>query len=275
MEIILSLMPYVYPVEQSGIRPESADCYNLFRSEGLGAMKLGHAFTIDICVPSISESLSFYEKLGFKRLPGGDSSSSVVMLTDGLVRFRLIPGKEWEGSLTYYTSDLSEVIAALNGVGIKYSKRADEAGITIKDPSCFQVNVVQAGKEELPPVPMFSVARVGTFGELSLETEDIEASLSFWKKLGFRPTQYMPEPLSVWGSLSDDLLTLGIYTAKHCPHDIKTPSITYFEPDTVERIKCLKQDGIEIYQELPNNIGETKEVVLQAPDGQLIFLFNL
>jgi catechol 2,3-dioxygenase-like lactoylglutathione lyase family enzyme len=239
-------------------------------------MKLGHALTIDICGPALSESLSFYEKLGFRKLNGDDASASGAMLTDGMIRFRVLEGSEWKGSLTYYSENVAAVIASLKDLGIAYRAQPhEEEKITIADPDGFEINIVQADEGTLPPIPLSPVAKTGTFGELSLETKDLEESLAFWQKLGFSPTQYMPAQPSAWGSLADDLLTIGIYTEGHCPHDLKSPSITYFETDMAERIRLLKEEGLEIYQELPNHNEEAKEVVIRSPDGQLLFLFSI
>jgi len=239
-------------------------------------MKLGHALTIDICGPALSESLSFYEKLGFQKLNADDASTSGVMLTDGLVRFRVLKSPEWKGSLTYYSESIAGVIASLNDSGIAHRAQPhQEDKITIADPDGFEIHIVQAGEGTLPPVPLSPVAKTGTFGELSLETKDIGESLAFWQKLGFKPTPYMPAQPAAWASLADDLLTIGIYTEGHCPHDLKSPSITYFEADMAERIRLLREEGLEIYQELPSHNGEAKEVVIQSPDGQLLFLFSI
>jgi len=50
--------------------------------------------------------------------------------------------------------------------------------------------------------------------------------------------------------------------------------ITYFEEDMPERIRKLKQNGMEFVQELPGPDGQTGHAIAQAPEGQLIFLFG-
>jgi catechol 2,3-dioxygenase-like lactoylglutathione lyase family enzyme len=241
-------------------------------------LKLGYAFEIVDAVPNVKQSLRFYEQLGYQKVSESDSPAPHAMLTDGTIRLSLREGSEWKTTLTYYVENLAERVAAFEQRGVKFDNKSETdgkvAGATLTDPNGLEVNLVEAAPAEIYQPPGAPISAAGQFGELSIETEDIQGSLDFWMRLGFEPTQYMPNPPVSWGSIADGLLMLGIYGKGHCPHIIRTPSITYFEADMAERIRNLKQEGMTFLQELPGENGETGHAVAEAPEGQLLFLFG-
>lgn len=240
--------------------------------------KLGHAFEIVVTVQDLAESLGFYERLGYRKLNANASPTPHARLTDGLILLTLREGGPWKATLTYYAEDVAEKVAALGrlGVAVEGQPEADGrvTGASFTDPNGLEVNLVQAGPAQLDEIPRSPISKAGQFGELSIESEDVRSSLDFWTKLGFEPTEYMPKPPVSWGSVADGLLMLGIYAKGHCPHAIKTPSITYFEADMADRIRQLKEEGMEFLQELPGEGGQTGHAVAEAPEGQLLFLFG-
>lgn len=240
--------------------------------------KLGHAFEIVVTTRDLEESLGFYERLGYRKLSEDASPTPSARLTDGTIRLTLRAGGAWKATLTYYAEDVAEKVAALRRLGVPVEARPDADGritrVAFTDPNGLEVNVIQAGPAQLEETPNAPLSKGGQFGELSIETEDVGRSLDFWTKLGFAPTQYMPNPPVSWGSVADGLLMLGIYAKGHCPHVIRTPSLTYFEADMPERIRQLKQEGMKFLQELPGEGGETGHAIAEAPEGQLIFLFG-
>lgn len=241
--------------------------------------KLGHDFEIVVTVRDLGESLRFYEQLGYRRLGGGGGDvARQARLTDGLIRLTLREGGGWKAALTYYADDVGQKVAALERLGVAVERRAGAdgtvAGATFTDPNGLEVNLAPAGPAALAELPRAPVSKAGRFGEVSIETEDVRGSLDFWQKLGFAPTEYMPDPPDSWGSLADGLLVLGIYARGHCPHVIRTPSLTYFEADMPDRIQRLKQEGMEFLQEIPGADGRTGHAVAEAPEGQLLFLFG-
>lgn len=239
--------------------------------------KLGHAFEIVVTVRDLEESLRFYEQLGYRKLSGADAAGRQARLTDGVIILTLREGGAWKGALTYYAEDVGQKLAALERLGVPVRRRegaGGEVAATFTDPNGLEVNLAQGSPAGLDQLPRAPVSKAGQFGEVSIETEDVRGSLDFWQKLGFAPTEYMPDPPDSWGSLADGLLMLGIYAKGHCPHVIRTPSLTYFEADMPDRIQRLKQEGMEFLQELPGADGRTGHAVAEAPEGQLLFLFG-
>lgn len=242
------------------------------------SIKLGDAFEIVVTTPDVRQSLPFYEKLGYQKLTETAAPTPRILLTDGLMLLSLREGSEWKGSLTYYAENVAEKVASLEKSGVRFDDRQETGGkittATLVDPNGLEVNLVQAARSEVPTPPGKPISRLGQFGELSIETEDVAKSLEFWLKLGFEPTEYMPAQPDSWASIADGLLMLGIYRKGHCPHIIRTPSITYFNADAAERIRTLKQEGMTFVHELPGENGEVGHAIAEAPEGQLIFLFG-
>lgn len=238
------------------------------------SMKLGYAFEIVVTVLDLKESIQFYEKLGYKQLTGTTSPTQHdALLTDGLILLSLRVGSAWKATLVYFAENVAEQVESFERLGVSFDEK-HETGATLTDPNGLQVELIQAEPSQVPKTPGKPISKAGQFGELSIETEDVRKSLDFWTKLGFEPTQYMPASPDAWASIADGLLMLGIYSKGHCPHIIKTPSITYFEAEASERIRQLKAEGMTFAQELPGENGETGHAIAQAPEGQLIFLFG-
>lgn len=243
------------------------------------SLKLGYAFEIVVTVLDLKESLQFYEKLGYKQLTGTTSPTQHdAQLTDGLILLSLRVGSAWKATLVYFVENLAERVEGFERLGVSFDEKHETGGritgATLTDPNGLQVDLIQAEPSQIPKIPGKPISKAGQFGELSIESEDVRKSLDFWMKLGFEPTQYMPASPDTWGSIADGLLMLGIYVKGHCPHIIKTPSITYFDAEASQRIQQLKKEEMTFVQELPGENGEVGHAVAQAPEGQLLFLFG-
>jgi catechol 2,3-dioxygenase-like lactoylglutathione lyase family enzyme len=243
-------------------------------------MKLGYAFEIVVTVLDLRQSLQFYEKLGYKQLTDTTSPTQHdALLTDGMILLSLRVGSAWKAVLTYFAENVAEKVDGFERLGVSFDEKHEAGGkitgASLTDPNGLQVDLIQAAPSQVPKLPGKPISKAGQFGELSIETEDVRASLDFWTRLGFEPTQYMPASPDSWASIADGLLMLGIYSQGYCPHIIKTPSITYFDAEAAQRIRKLKEEGMKFVQELPGENGETGHAIAQAPDGQLLFLFGI
>jgi predicted enzyme related to lactoylglutathione lyase len=240
-------------------------------------MKLGHTYEITLGVEDVDRSVPFYEGLGFQKV-GEGSADGRVRLTDGVVVMGLEPSRKGDGPgrtwITYYTDDVVGTLARLRENGVEPTG-VEEGGAraTLADPDGHRVELVRAPTSETCRGPGEPITIFGQFGEFSLEVQDVPRAVDFWNRLGFAPTQYSPAEPSGWDSLSDGALTLGIYGKGNCPHVFQTPSVTYFNQDSAERIRRLKDQGTRFTQELKGT-PEPREAVLQDPDGQMFFLFS-
>ena len=105
----------------------------------------------------------------------------------------------------------------------------------------------------------------GMFGELAHPVADLDQSIAFWEKLGFKALSKYTSPYP-WAILSDGLSVVGLHQSKEYSY----PGITFFAADMKEKIEALKKQGIENYKEHgPGNI------ILTTPEQQHIFLFGM
>ena len=230
-------------------------------------MKLGHAFEITMHVEDLKQASEFYGKLGFQQVSDGSAEDSVVRFSDGAIVLAVESSGHRQTTLTYFTDSLDQTIAGLETMGVEVSKSRDGEA-SFKDPSGQEVSLIQAAAGAAASEGS-ALSKCGQFGELSLETDDVDGSKAFWEKLGFGPTQWSPQESAKWASLTDGLLMLGLYETGHCPHVFESPAITYFNEDAVERNALLKAAGVEFLQELDGGQG-----VVAAPEGQHLFLFG-
>lgn len=141
------------------------------------------------------------------------------------------------------------------------------------DPTGLRISVLHGAPRDRPKVPGQPISKLGEFGELSLEAADVGRTAEFWRGLGYEPTQYSPGAGAGWESLADGLLMVGIYAIGHTKHVFKSPVITYFNSDAPERIQQVKAQGVRLVQEI-GDPAAPREAVLEAPDGQMLFLFG-
>ena len=106
----------------------------------------------------------------------------------------------------------------------------------------------------------------GMFGEFAQPVKDLEASILFWEKLGFKALSKFSSPYP-WAIISDGLAVVGL----HQTSNFKDPTITFFAKDMKEKIENLKTAG------LPGLEAATglSNVTLTTPEGQRINLFKL
>lgn len=67
--------------------------------------------------------------------------------------------------------------------------------------------------------------------------------------------------------MNDGVFTIGLHS--HEMHD--GPVLTYFDPKMIEKVKILKERGIEFESYDSTNIED--ESVAMSPDGQMFYFF--
>jgi predicted enzyme related to lactoylglutathione lyase/catechol 2,3-dioxygenase-like lactoylglutathione lyase family enzyme len=231
-------------------------------------MKLGKSTILTLAVTDIGTSIAFYEKMGFSTLarnPGG------AIMADGQIRLSLQQGDFPSPAITYFTPEVSSVVHELKQAGIEPFHQEEESGTVMEagliDPNGQPVMVVQL--EADPLVPPMQKAKCGIFGEFSIPTRDIHSSLAFWEKLGYNRIggdDVKPYP---WAIASDDLFIIGF----HQNPEFTSPSLTYFARDMAERIKLVKDAGVEFISESRNDQDQVIQAFAKSPDGQLISMF--
>lgn len=247
--------------------------------------KLGDISGLTINCPDLEASLEFYQKLGFTELFRGDFPFKLIEITDGQIQIMLRQSPALYFAITYYPRNIDEVAAELEGQGIVFWEKANTESDYLKryittTPDGLNVSfVMYVDAFSQPPGPtMLTMPQAdyfnpekyvnktaGLFGEIAHPVVDLEASILFWKKLGFATLSKFTSPYP-WAIISDGINSVGL----HQTTDFDYPAITYFAPDMAERVEKLKAAGLTDYTEKGGG-----NIVLKTPEGQHINLFKL
>jgi len=105
---------------------------------------------------------------------------------------------------------------------------------------------------------------LGKFHEISLQTADIAASVSFYERLGFShcgTTDTWPHP---YGVMTDGRLYIGLHQFK-----FPSPTITYVHPGVAQHVNAIEKLGVEIAWK---RVGEDSfnEFGFLDPSGQAV-----
>lgn len=246
--------------------------------------KLGDTSAITITTPDLKNSLGFYQKLGFKELFRADFPFPLIQITDGALLMMLRKDNTPYIALTYYVKDIDKLVTELEADGIIFITKPNPTDMIkrglMKSPDGMNVSLVSfvdgfkqpEGQTMLtmPPQdfnnPDKYVNKVcGIFGEFACPVADIDKSMVFWEKLGFKILSKMSTPY-VWAIISDGLSIVGL----HQTTSFSTPTITFFAADMKEKIEKLKTEDLKDFSEKgPAN------VTLVTPEKQHINLFKL
>ena len=106
----------------------------------------------------------------------------------------------------------------------------------------------------------------GVFGEFCHPVKNVEASLPFWKSIGFtvKYQSASPYPHTI---LTDGLMIISL----HQTTDFDYPAITYFGINTSKRMEQLKAGGLSNI----NSFMGSGNQILTTWEGQHVFLFSL
>jgi hypothetical protein len=195
------------------------------------------------------------------------------LMTDGCVNIHLYESMFASPALHYFSSVMDDTLVHLRRLGLNPELQRSKDGTrrqhNFLDPNDVSIMLMHYNDTQMPKPVGVSHAMLGTFGELSVNTDDLKSSLLFWDKLGFRQTLKSEKPYS-WTVLTDGAITLGL----HQTATLSAPALTYFAADVAERIEHLKQNSIALTHELHNDLGALEGAILSAPDGQLIVLLQ-
>ncbi|MCL4301681.1 MAG: response regulator [Anaerolineae bacterium] len=238
--------------------------------------KLGNRVEISLSVKNLSESLAFYDKLGFARIEGGEEPYPWVVITDGRLHLGLYQQMFSSPTLSYFhlNATLEERLNHLAKLGIRLDDiqvpglKLVTAEFETPEGQHVILADIWSGMKTAPAGKKF-FSRYGTSSELSLTTKDVKAAVNYWKQLGFECVREGDQPYP-WAVVSDGLIRLGF----HQTTKLTQPTITYFVPDMPERLKRLRRKGVKFKAEQKDKQGRRVGAVIESPDGQRFFLFT-
>lgn len=245
---------------------------------------LGEVTAITLTSPDLENSLKFYEKLGFREVMRMDFPFPWIQVSDGALLMMLRKGDVPYIALTYYVKDIDKSVKLVQDAGIEFAeipKASDmlkrylfrtPEGVNITLINIFDGFMQPPGPTMLTMAPQdytnpekYTNKVCGMFGEFAMPVKDLDASILFWEKLGFKALSKMTSHYP-WAIVSDGLAIVGL----HQTGNFTDPTITYFASDMKAKIEKLKQDGLDNYKEM--NPGS---IVVTTPEKQKINLFSL
>lgn len=246
--------------------------------------KLGDVTAITITSGNLEKSLQYYKQLGFAELYRADFPFPWIQISDGALLIMLRQDKSPYIALTYYVKEMDNVIADLKQAGISIKEAptpnpmiqryliSTEEGHNITLVTFVEGFAQPLGTSMLTMQPQdysnpdkYVNKACGMFGEFAYPVKDLDNSISFWEKLGFKSLSKRTSPYP-WAILSDGMAIVGL----HQTNDFASPTITFFASNMKAKIEQLKKEGLNNYTES----GESN-IVLTTPEKQKINLFKL
>lgn len=246
--------------------------------------KLGRAAYLTIGTTDMDKSMELYNKLGYKIENEGGTPVRWTEICDGSLHIILVEGKDEYLGLTYVTDDMHASIEKLKTAGLKpimtVGTQEDPKQMIAQLRQGMLVSINQASPDfeykyvsktlmdidfMSPNEDDFPNKLCGIFGELALNTNDMNKEIAFWEDIGFKVGERNEEPYP-WAIVSDGLFIIGI----HQTEEFDRPALTYFAPDMARKLKTLEESGVP-YKDLDDgNSG-----AIDTPEGQQFFLFPL
>lgn len=224
--------------------------------------------TIHTPTNKIENSIEFYQKLGFKQIPGHQN-----IFTDGIAIIEINAQRYARAGIKLYKQSWNDEVAALSQI-TKLTRY--ETGHLLSDANGVWIYLEESEKSiEVTPTEQ-SFSTLGNFAGLSLETSDMSRSANLYDILGFKNVGGSPEHGYI--SLSNQELTISLMKPLSCPHLFFNPSMTYFNgkvnnPVIIEKIRAL---NIPITEEIThfNKDGIVDNIIIRDPGGYGFFIFN-
>ena len=257
----------------------------LFSIAGYSQSKLGDVACIYITTANLDSSVAVYEKLGFPKIASNDFPAPWAQVSDGSLLIMLRKDVNPYIGLTYYVADVEKIVDQLekdSTVFVQKPKAGDAIKrYYIKSPDGFNIVLSNnlGGFEQPKGITLLTMKQTdfnsadkypnkqcGAFGEFAHPVTDINVSVAFWKKLGFKASAEMKQPYP-HVILSDGLMIIGLHQTNHFTY----PAVTYFGINTDKRIQQLKDKGLQNFSEMAGK----NNVALKTWEGQHIFIFSL
>jgi predicted lactoylglutathione lyase len=217
----------------------------------------------------LSESLTFYKKLGFTLV----NESEPCLVSDGTALIEINPDRYARAGMKLYRPSWKDTVTQLQN----YTHvTPTDNGFLLNDSSGTRIYLVE--EEVILPANWKSApaSTLGNCAGLTLETADMETSVNIWKTLGFTNVQGTIE--QGWILLINDEGTgVSLMPPNKCPHLFFNPSLSYFNgKDNLKVIDQIRKLNIPITEEITyfNKEGVVDNIIIRDPGGFGFFLFS-
>ena len=238
-------------------------------------MKLGKTYRIVRGVINLEETLSFYNRLGYKLLERGAKPTNFALFTDGVINIVVSEDSSTYTGLIYYDDSIKDKVQKIENMGIKFFWKDEKDGVLNQAmfeviPHKFAINLFATKSFEKSEPLGKSIIDFGKFGELAVPVTNLDDTESIMNKLGFKTTHKSDgtDGMYPWGIVKDGNSTIGL----HQTDEFEIPVITYFAENMDELLPSLQNRGIDLIDlEGGIEMGNAKAI---APDGQIFYFFQ-
>lgn len=256
-----------------------------FTAPGYTQSKLGEVACVYITTTDLDSSVAVYEKLGFPKTNSNTFPVPWAQVSDGSLLIMMRQDVTPYIGLTYYVMEIEKVAAQLEKDGIVFISKPKESDpikrYYFKSPDGFTImlasnlgafqqptgaTLLTMQQSDFMVADKYPNKQCGAFGEFAHPVTDLQTSIAFWQKLGFKSVGEMKEPYP-HAILTDGLMIIGLHQTKHFDY----PAVTYFGMNTEKRIQQLKEKGLKNFSE----VAGKNNVSLKTFEAQHFFIFSL
>ena len=249
---------------------------------------LGNASQLIIGTSDLEASLDFYLKMGFRLVDQNTVPNPWAQVTDDTILILLNQDMMPYMGFGYFNTQTVDLVAELKSKGVNFVHEVEHEGQLMQaifaSPNGFMIslinydasNMFQPAGQTLADIPESEWnnapspnPHLGIFGELAFRVQDLEAEIAFWEMIGFEVKKFGgPYP---WAIGKDGHNIIGL----HQTNEFETSAITFFAKDMADRIKKLKERGVDSFQAFGGTGGnnDSNQIAL-TPEGQQFFLFS-
>ena len=233
----------------------------------------------------LEASLQFWTLLGFRVAMRHEFPIPWVTITDGALLIMLRQTDEAILSQNFFADNAQALAAEFADAGVTFTEEPSPADMVkrwlFRAPDGQRFAIVQnmAGLQQPSGLSMLQLYPhrmaeseayanqvCGMFGELAYPVTDLEESIAFREKIGFRVLSKYSAPRP-WAILTNGNAVIGL----HQTADFSFPAITYFAVDMSAKIQALREKGVPNISER----GGPGNVQIVTPEQQHLFLFSL
>ena len=239
----------------------------------LGA-PLGRFLEISIGTPVIGESLDFYESLGFVQAAVGETwSHPYAVVTDGHLFIGLHGRDIPSPSLTFVLPELQLGVSRLKERGVEFEEERFGEEVfnqaRLRDPGGLSIVLLEARTFSPPQLDAPIESACGYFSELGIPARSATYAPAFWESLGFVALDEETQPFPRTPLVSDGL-DLALYRTRA----LRQPVLTFEGNDMSQRLTLLRARGVQVSDEMPDTLDESRNGVLIAPEGTRLLLLS-
>lgn len=245
---------------------------------------LGNVSQITIGTSDLSESIAFYQKMGFRIVNQHTEPNPWAQITDDTILILLNQDNMDYIGFTYFNPQMADIVVKLKAAGVPFIMEIENVQVIFSSPSGFWIslinydasNMFQPAGKTLADIPQDDWSNapapnpnLGIFGELAIPVEDLDAEIACWEMIGFEVTKFEgPYP---WAIGQDGQNIIGL----HHTTEFDKSAITFFAKDMDDKVRTLKSTGLDSFEDFGGTGGNNEaNQVLKTPEGQRFFLFS-